>query len=210
MTKYIPKPMRANLLGKPLLGTYEVLERINNINTYHTKRDKALISFLFLSGCRISEVCKFIKNKQIVGEPIKKIQIIIREKEDFMEIEKVRTLKRNQKNKSKKDDMTRQYKDIPIVISKDIEFYRIFKEYYDILKEDDFLFNITRVRCYQILQNSGLFNHYMRHLRATNLVKRFHLNAQQLKQFFNWSSSVTADNYTHLDTEDLRNKMSGK
>jgi len=215
MTKYIPKKVRGSILEQyssfPILNKDQLISKIEKMTGSMVIRNKALVAFLFLFGCRISEVCKYrskIKDSdgnyvERKGNPIKKGDVIINEIDDEITITNIRTLKRTKKNKGKIP-----LKNVSTIISDNIELYTYFKKYYDIVDLDDKpLFNLTRAMCYRILQEVDLFNHYMRHLRSTDLVVNSHLNAQELKQFFNWASSATADNYTHLDTSNILDKM---
>jgi len=194
-----------NLLKKAdgsiiILERYELIERINKLNNI---RDQALVAFLYLTACRISEVVPYIVEKkkgiqdtrQLKGEPIKKKQIEFFN--DVLIIRQVRTLKR------------KKYipKSIPIVIAKEIKFVEYIKEYTKSLSDEDFLFNMTRQRALQIMNSIGLYNHYLRHLRLTHLATDYGFSGQELKHFVNWSSSNTADNYVHLNVDNLINKM---
>ena len=96
---------------------------------------------------------------------------------------------------------------IPCIIEKEGEFYQIFKKYYDSIGDDAFMFDYTRQRVYQVLGKAGLFPHWLRHHRATYLVLDYGLSAAELKQFFNWSNSAPADNYVHLNVDNLIDKM---
>ena len=93
----------------PLLSRFELLQKINELEE---ERDKALVSFLYLSGCRISEVVgyyirktpkKFEKSteklpkhgffpKKLMGIGIKRRQIEV--KKGIIIVHQVRCLKR--------------------------------------------------------------------------------------------------------------------
>ena len=83
----------------PILQRYEIIDKIDQAETL---RDKALISFLYLTGARIEEVVKYQKpNKprlpgesyyKLMGEPIRKKQLEF--KEDVILVQNVRSLKR--------------------------------------------------------------------------------------------------------------------
>lgn len=211
--------LRKELMAKPLLKKYELIDRIQMITGFYAERDKAMAALLFMTGCRIEELVKYIKerdlkrrelnretkeyehrpiiDREFIGNSIQKKQIEIDEERDIMKLYGIRTLKRR----------VAIEKTIPIVISKDRKLFEIFKVYYNSCTDEDYMFQITRQRAYKILSNVGLYLHYLRHCRATNLVVDYNLNAQELKQFFNWKDSKPADAYVHLNVDDLINKM---
>lgn len=201
----------------PLLKRYEILERVNN-----TKRlkDKALISFLYLTGCRIEEVVKFIQekrnnrviinretkqreNKPIIyrtlkGDPIQKKQIEITD--SYIIIHNVRTLKRRQ------DSLL--LRSIPILRSeREKTFIDIVLKYIEPLEENDYLFNMTRQSAYKKLKKVVLFPHWLRHIRLSHLAIDYNFTHAELRQFTNWSSGAMADKYIHLNVTNLLNKM---
>jgi len=194
----------------PVLQKYELLDRIKQLEDL---RYQALISFIYLTGARVEEVCKYIieKNpKRIIkkepapilertlkGQPILKKQITI--DDEFMTIYNVRTLKRN------------KYipRAIPILIKKEQKFMEIIKEYLNTLNEDDPLFPIVRSRAYQIMSKVGLFPHYLRHLRLTHLTIEYGFRVAELMEFTGWGSSHSADSYIHLNVANLKDRMKG-
>lgn len=203
--------------GLPILERYEILERIDKLEL---DRDKAMVAFLYLTACRVSEVVRYIIEKnlkrQVVknrkskdgkmldapilkreykGRSILKKQIEMRG--NTLVISSVRSLKR------------RRYlpRAIPIIISKERKFVKILFDYIDPLDDEAELWPITRQRAYQILSEVGMFNHYLRHIRLTHMVTDYDFTAAELKKFVNWSSSTSADSYVHLDVKDLIAKM---
>jgi len=218
--------IEANNGKLPRLQRYEIVDKINKIGGRNITRDRALVAFLFMTGCRVEEVCKYIIEKNplktrvkkivqedgsikkiVVTEPIlerkpvnsgiQKKQITVDVERDIMKVINVNTLKRR-KNATK---------DIPVIISKEKVFFDIFLPYYNKLGDESYLFPLTRQRCYKILSQVGLWGHFMRHLRLTNLAVEYGLNAQELKHFVNWATSITADSYVHLNLNDLIDKM---
>jgi len=189
--RYIKKKYR----GIPALNRYKILDAIRDTDTV---RNKALISFLYLTACRIEEVVKFIIDGEIIGEPITKKQIEIRD--NLIIIRDVRALKSRVKNK---------VRNIPIIKNRlESEFIDIFLLYYNALEnKDSYLFNITRQRAYQILERVNLFPHFLRHSRLTHLVTDYDFSESQLRHFTGWDTSGTATHYTHLRLSDLISKM---
>lgn len=209
----------------PILKRYEILERINALDNI---RDRALVAFLYLTGCRIEEVVKYyweaqthrrlkikkgqpetkdlpIPIKVLKGEPIKKKQLEF--KNDVIIIQDVRSLKRGKYEDSKRVRL----RNVPIFIApNEMPFIEIVQEYIKTKGLDDPLFDMTRQRASQILNKIGMFNHYLRHIRDTHLVLDYGFSAAELKQYNNWASSITADNYVHLNIDNLIDKMRGK
>ncbi len=185
------------------LARYELLDIIHSMKGEHIERDQALVSFLYLTGCRIEEVCKYIvpnKNGLNIykGFPIQKKQVTSRE--GVVIIQNVRCLKR-------KKELRRN---IPIIINDlDNKFLSLLLNYVLKLQEEDYLFNIGRVRAYQILSKVGLFPHYLRHIRLTHLVTDYGFSDAHLKQFTGWSDGRPASVYTHLNVENLIKQMKG-
>ena len=44
-------------------------------------------------------------------------------------------------------------------------------------------------------------------MRATHLTTDYGFSAQELRKFFGWATSTMADNYSHLNVEDIARKM---
>jgi len=204
----------------PVLARYEVLDRARELEL----RDQALVSFLYLTGCRVEECCKYIKeylpnrtlkpmdkelgkrveveapqDRKFVGKPIQKKQIEF--EDDVMIIRNVRILKRKQV----------LIRDIPILVwEKERAFINIIREYLRTIGDDTPLFDITRQRAYQILSSVGLFPHWLRHIRATHLVRDYGFNTEHLRQFTGWTDQRPAATYVHLNIKDLVQKMRTK
>ena len=99
-------------------------------------------------------------------------------------------------------------RNILIPIEKEKEFIKIVVDYINTLEANDLLFDMTRQRAWQIIKdNTGLFNHLFRHMRATHLTTDYGFSAQELKQFFGWASTTQADVYSHLSQIDIARKM---
>lgn len=189
-------------LDLPILRRFEILNKIRLLDNL---RDQALISFLYLTAARISEVVPFIKEKSktqlervVVSGGIKRGQIEFVDSTIY--ITEVRSLKRKTAGHSNRT--------IPIVIN-EIEqpFIEILQSYLKTLDENDELFPITRQRSSQILEKVGLFNHYLRHLRLSHLSVDYNLSAAELQKYVNWATSFTSDYYVRLNVSDLVNKM---
>lgn len=195
------------LLNRPQL--------LSSINKIESTRDKALASFIYLSGARISEILgtkktmKFYKGtgqdrvlereESIKIEPLKKENIEVLYTDDILLIHQVVCLKR-------KHSIPKRT--IPIIISKEKAFVDIFLEYYNGLKEGEILFDISRQRAWQIISKElNLYNHYLIHERTTHLVTHSGFTDLHLQRFRGWKDTRPASIYTHLNWQDLANKM---
>ena len=137
----------------PVLARYEILDRIQAIDTGETTaRNQALVSYLYLTGCRVSEACKLIQEanpqrnkfeRKQKGRPLMKKQFEF--EENLIVVHNVRCLKRNKPI----------IRNIPILLTdKEQPFMEFLKAYLDTLEDDDYLFNLTRQMAYKILENS--------------------------------------------------------
>lgn len=182
----------------PRLERYELVDKINE---FVLLRDQALVAFLFLTGCRIKEVVRFLDEKdgrKLLGMPIQKKQV--EERPDHLIITGVRTLKRGRTMRIRRS--------IPVPLNdKERPFVNVLLAYLSTLDRDSYLFDMTRQRANQILERVGLFPHYLRHLRATRLVTDYDFSNQDLQRYFGWAHSSRADTYVHLNVGDLLAKM---
>jgi len=180
------------------LDYWELKEKMSSMTGHNEVRDRALVSFLFITGCRIEEVVKFKDKEKNWHSPIKKIQLEMQE--GFFQISTVRILKARKK----------QWKTIPIVPMDDDEryFMNVFLTYYHTIKDPMTpLFNMTRQRAYQILSKVGLFPHLLRHSRCTILITKFGFDSYDLQRFIGWTSILSSQPYVHLSVRDLVRKM---
>lgn len=179
------------------------------------QRDAALCAFIYLTGCRISEIVGkekvipiYKKNeegkRELIGE--KRITIpplykenVNHEEEDVLLVTNVSCLKR-------RDGVPKR--NIPIRISSDRGFVELFIDYYNGLPNGSPLFPITRQRAWQIVNKKlGLYTHYLIHERCTYLVTKKGLTDMHLKQLRGWSDTKPAQAYVHLRWQDLADKI---
>lgn len=173
------------------------------INGIPNDRNKALASFIYLTGCRISEILgttKTLKNgKQYIINPLKTSNVEIIHKNDMVLIHNVACLKHKTGLK---------YRNIPIIMSAEKELLDNFLYYYSSLPVGAPLFKFKRQRAWQIIKKElGLFNHYLIHQRCTYLATEKNFSEMDLKQFRGWSTTQMASTYTHLKYTDVANKM---
>ena len=213
----------------PLTATevLTILKKIDTTPSRYSTRDKAILAFLYLSGCRISEVVKCQDKKALaqrttpldhIGNlPIPYLRPISKSDiewyDDGFDIHHVRTLKRRG-NKL----VTRDIPVIPVT-QDEKELLEYFKTYYNNLpdlteqeQEDGTkfastpIFNLTRQRVWKILNGrSDIFPHLMRHSSASR-DSRIGFNNAELRKRYGWTDERTPGIYTKSNIEDLKEK----
>ncbi|MBW2969148.1 tyrosine-type recombinase/integrase [Candidatus Woesearchaeota archaeon] len=179
-------------------------QTIKLINKIQKKQHKALLSILYLTGARESEIThpNPLRLRQLSFEKINE--------KNFLIFRQIITLKRRKTIR----------RNIPILIDKNtlplinnITEYLESEHFKEIRDEGDntILFRMSGKRVYQIVQeNTKMYPHFFRHLRNTHLVTEYNLNSQELKQYNGWKDSRPADTYTHLNYIDLAKKLTQK
>lgn len=195
-----------------ILTRPELLLRINSMPNL---RNKALACFIYLTGCRISEVLGTMKTytkyegsgKDKVKLGIEKVTLLGMTKENIeinlvhniIWVHNVPCLKRREKIPRRT---------IPIIINQEAGFVEPFLEYYNTLQPGQKLFDISRVHAWRIMyKNLGLYNHFLIHERCTHLTVQKNFTALDLMKFRGWSSTLLASTYAHLNSQDLAEKM---
>lgn len=201
-----------------ILNRPQLLEKIKSMTN---TRNRALASFIYLTGARISEILgtkKFIKHYKIIGKdnngknikqlerteevdipPLKKENIEVLEDKNLILVHQVACLKH-------KTDIPKRT--IPIVISKDIEFIKLFMDHWVTLLPTMLLFRMTRQNAWRIINKElKLYNHFLIHERCTHLVTSQAFTDLDLKQFRGWTDARPASIYTHLKWQDIAEKM---
>lgn len=217
----------------PILHRAELLSRIKGLDGYYPSRDRALVAFLYLTGCRIEEVVKYIREKNPHRTITVKARIMTKQGEvmakrkvhtpfleretlglpikksqvevrgDIIIINAVRSLKHH--------DGKRHTRNIPIIYNElEKELVHTLFDYIDTLKDDAELFPMVRSRAYQILGEVGLYPHYLRHIRLTHLTTDYDFTEMQLRQFTGWTDGRPAADYTHLNVKNIIQTMTKK
>lgn len=181
------------------IKTLKIPERtilLSTIKKYrHTSlgaRDRALASFLYLTGARVSEIVKVTKK-----EDVKEVEF---SGVPFVYVYNVPCLKRQ---------TAVLPRTIPINLEKEESLYGMVRVYMDTLPNDtDVLFPMSRINAYKRIRkiDDAWWNHFLRHCRLTHLTQDG-MRIPKLKQFTGWSSMSPADKYIHTQVEDVARDM---
>lgn len=177
-------------------------EQLNLIQGKQGLRNKALICFIYLSGCRISEV---VPDKRAGTTGVVFDQIQPDSKDDtYVEFRELLILKLRDENKGLR-------RTVAINRFKDQFYLDIILNYLNeqkILgrKGNDVIWGFSRQRGLQIIKQyfPEYFCHYFRSLRARFLVTEYDFNSYRLQQYFGWSSVKSTTEYVKLSTKDIK------
>lgn len=180
-------------------------------------RDRALISFLYLTGARISEVCglRHTGGKNYVVPPITKGQVEFFEKfgVPVINIKDMAILKRRPgvfKDSYGALRFDYPIRTIAIPIHHEPEHVNYIKEWYLGLPVDDSipLFKMTESYAAKVLRKIlNLYPHALRHIRMQDLVRKYGMTDSQLMRYVGWASNQMASRYIHLSSDDLLKNM---
>lgn len=199
----------------------EIDTMLSNINygkidpVFYTKRARAMIALYYLTAGRLTEVTKRKyaykihskkdENKRIIRKEVEKIEPefkgiykkdIVFDTIDDKPVMYVRLENRKNKRRTSKKQ--------PIPLEMEFSIVKYIKEYLDIAKDNEPLFNITNKRATQIINDTIGFNaHFLRHIRATHLITLYDFNEQTLIEFMGWTDARPAVRYMELSKKDL-------
>lgn len=186
-------------------------ELVNSIKNIPNTRDRALAAFLYLAGCRISELLgtiklikiykngEYIDTRKINVEPLKSDAVEILPDAGLILIHNVPCLKHRR---------TLPRRNIPIKIRSDSDLAIIFLSYWRNLEPGQPLFKMTRRRAHQIInKHLKVFPHYLIHQRITELVGTRGLGEQHIRVYRGWKDTRPASIYSHLNYHDLAGKL---
>ena len=166
------------------------------------ERDKALISALFETGGRISEVLQLKKDNFVVQKPY----LIVKAMPVLKRYKKVGEYTDRHGRRRWKTERKNAYRTFPIHMSEPLcePFLRHIKEC-----GSDLLFRISRIQAYRIVRSldENIFPHWFRAQRASQLALEYGFDVHDLIDFFNWKSLQTATHYSHMGWKGLANKM---
>jgi len=184
---------------------------------YFVKRDKGLITALFLTGGRVIEVLELRKRNFELDDP------------EWIIVRGMRVAKRYKKigEYMDKEGNTRWITEtkfeprgrFPIPRKEPLVPYLL-----DHLNQvDDYLFpspkttkkrpHMTTTRAYQIVNNVGkrlgvhLYDHWFRAQRACQLAEEYEFELHDLLDFFGWKHIETARRYSRLSTRTLKQRI---
>lgn len=171
-------------------------------------RSQALVSLLFLTGARVSEICQykkttFVNGKKIVmkKDSIRKDQFYKEKDEkgnDWIIIRGVRVLKRREE----------VYRRIPISLKHNEEIWNFVRNYLNQLEHDAPLFKFSRQYAYSIVRYAtGLFPHALRDIRVPDLTKVEGWRDSDRVKFIGWKSRNMLDHYDSIDVSDLMERI---
>lgn len=161
----------------------ELLEIVNRVSG---DRDRALISLLYLTAGRISEVIALRRGG------------IYRDDEFY--IIKIP----NRKHKK------RFWKEIPISPHKeaDMQFFNILRHYYEKSKVEGKIFNIKRDTARKMVtRKTGINPHWFRHIRLSHLRRYYKFDGSLLQRYAGWTNLAPAAGYLEVGIEDFKDKL---
>lgn len=204
-------------------------ELVSKLDMLESPRDKALLSFLYISGCRIQEV---LKHKARVCQKCNtKVKAIKRENiwhKDYCKKCKLENVAisykyiqpaiTNQqivyengmlliKDVRTLKRTTEVKRCIPSSIDDDRFFIKIIDDYIANLTMQEPLFTISRQTANKILKKVGLHPHMLRQARLTHLVADYGFTEQELKEFVGWKDIRQASKYVPYCWQNLADKM---
>lgn len=173
----------------------ELVEKCENL------RDQGLISSLFLTGGRVSEVLA-LRKKMIMKDPP---HFVIRAAPVLKRFKKIDHYFDDEGNKHWITKAISAYRTFPFPDDEPLVPY--FVEFLETVEDN--LFNIGRVRSYQIVKklDSNLFNHWFRAQRASQLAFEYGFDVHDLVEWFNWKDIETALHYSSKGYKSLAAKM---
>lgn len=205
------KQAKRSVNDEDIISEEALVNKIKGVGGEKYSMNRALISFLYLTAARVQEVVGLVNQhtRRMKVGPVKKNQIQWRPKSapDYVVIESLPVFKR--RTKSGKPPR----RNVPVLIGDDEYFCMWVKKYIDTLEDEAVLFPMTYQWAWKITSQIKLangeraYNHYLRHLRLTHLVKRYGFTDLDLQQYVGWANTLMASKYTHLDWLTLAKKM---
>lgn len=197
---------KRNPQNMPLISRTQILRIIKSIDGRNKDRDCALFAALFLTGARASELVK-TKAEQYEKEIIKG--------QEFLVVRNVIILK---KRKGK-----REYRDIYIHYITEKPFVDVLTNYLNSCYDKERPFPFHRKTVWSIINRwtkgkfdmdsleRGLFPHYFRTVRSTDLLNTYeNFKVEDLLVFHGWSDLSPAMIYVKRAAKDVARRMVSK
>jgi site-specific recombinase XerD len=167
-----------------------------------SNRNKALISTLFETGGRVSEVLDLQKDNFIVQSKY----VIVKSMPVHKSYRKVGEKYNKDGKKVWITQPKKRFRTFPIPKSEPLCHYML--NYINQIKESK-LFGISRIQTYRIVRSldSQIFPHWFRAQRASQLALEYGFSVHDLIDFFNWKSLSTAIHYSRMGWKGLATKM---
>jgi hypothetical protein len=181
---------------------------------YFGRRDGALLATLFLTGGRVSEVVRSsfpTESGELVEYGLKKSNF--RVDGDFVVVERMRVLKqystldtwfdRETGMKVHRTDRSLVFRNF--AFPKDEPLVYVLTGWLETLGPDDYLFPLSSRHAYRIVVQTdrGVWPHWFRSQRASQLAMEYGFGLNQLMRFFLWMDLATAQRYARLSVQDL-------
>lgn len=200
----VPNSLKANRKDINIPTTNELTLLISRITNL---KHRAMFSFMYLSGRRISEIVG-IKNEQKGGDEYKIKPIAKYQLERLNTQNGTPTLRVSNVIILKRREIFKQ--PVPIPVNKESELLRFIEEYTNTLSLDQSLFAYNRKYVWTLSKQyfgNQYYNHFFRHCKATRLKLDNNFDSEELRQFFGWKDSRMASTYAHLSWENLADKL---
>lgn len=163
-----------------------ILTWVSGVGMYE---EKCMVSILYLSACRVSELCLVRKRDVVIDGSVLRLSLV--------------TKKRRGKYKD-------EIRTISISINEDTKkFVDAIKNYLIMVNykpEDMMLFNGERSARDKIKNHTGHAPHCFRHSRLTHLARRG-FTEFELQKFVNWGTTNVAKEYVHLNSLHITNRL---
>jgi len=166
------------------------------------KRNRGLISALFETGGRVSEVLRLKKANFIIQEPY----IIVKAMPVLKRYEKIGERLDDEGNKRWITRPKNGYRTFPIHTKEPLCQALVD---YIVNLESAQLFRLSRSQVYRIVTKTDnqIFPHWFRAQRASQLAVEYGFDMHDLVDFFNWKSLGTAVHYSRMGWKGLATKM---